>query len=273
MLNTLTIICMSITDFLFGWLLYLPRDLTLFIVGTGTALILTLVRLFSTNQEHLKRSDEDKIRLAALIKEAKKKKDKEALARYRSTKQQVEMKIFQAEGKPLLASLIPISLVAIWCFTRIAYLPSDPSKPVAVKAYFPVSSIGSYVHMLPQNGVKPENGWIEKVKEDVDKTTGAVINGVAEWKLLCEKTSKPYSLVLRFNGKTFNKELIVDGLKYAEPVMFYSDGGIDVIESVSKEYKLFGFVPGIWVMQAWIVGYMILVIPFSLLMKKVLKIY
>ena len=181
MLNTLTALCMSFTDFLFGWLLYLPRDLTLFIVGIGTALILTVVRLFSTNQEHLKRCDADKIRLGALIKEAKKKKDKEALVRYRATKQQVEMKIFQAEGKPLLASLIPISLVAIWAFTRIAYLPVNPANPVPVKAYFPVSNIGSYVHMLPQNGIKPEAGWIQKVKEDVDPVTKQVVNGVAEW--------------------------------------------------------------------------------------------
>ena len=100
MLNALTTLCMSITDFLFGWMLYLPRDLTLFLVGTGTALILTVVRLFTTNQEHLKRCDSDKTRLAVLIKEAKKKKDKEALARYRATKQQIEMKVFQAEGKP-----------------------------------------------------------------------------------------------------------------------------------------------------------------------------
>ncbi len=272
MLNALTTLCMSITDFLFGWMLYLPRDLTLFLVGTGTALILTVVRLFTTNQEHLKRCDSDKTRLAVLIKEAKKKKDKEALARYRATKQQIEMKVFQAEGKPLLASLIPISLVAVWAFTRIAYLPLDPVKPVSVKAYFPVASIGSYVHMLPRAGIKPETGWIQKVKEDVDKATGKVSNGIAEWQLRCEKSSKPYLLELRYNGKTYQKDLIVDGLKYAEPYMFYSDGGIDLVESVSREYKLFGIVPGIWIMQAWIVGYLILVIPFSLLMKQVLKI-
>ena len=47
-------------DFLLGWTLALPRDLTLFIVALGSALVLIGARALTTNQELLGRCEADR---------------------------------------------------------------------------------------------------------------------------------------------------------------------------------------------------------------------
>jgi len=268
MLNSFSL---SIMDAVLGWLLFLPRDLALLIVGIGTASIITGVRIFTTNQDLLKRCKNDKARLGDLIKEAKKHKDQGALLRHRATRQQIDMKVFKAEGRPTLASLIPIALVCIWCFGRVAYLPLDPSTDVRVRAYFPVSRIGEFTHMVPEDGIQPKNGWIQKIK--ADESGGKVENGVAEWVVGCTKRKEPYLLTFRFNGESYTHELLVDGVRYAGPLTFYPGKDIGAIEVVTPEYKLLGLVPGFWGIQPWLLAYLIMVVPFSLCLKPILRIY
>ena len=90
-------IILTIGDPLLGWMLGLDRNIALFIVAIGTALILTLVRLFTTNQNLLGRCKKDKARLKQLMREAKKTGDKDAVARYRTTTGQIGMKSMKAE--------------------------------------------------------------------------------------------------------------------------------------------------------------------------------
>ena len=280
MLDTLNSIILMIGDPLLGWLLGLPRDVALFIVAIGTALILTVVRLFTTNQNLLGRCKKDKARLKQLMREAKKTGDKDAVARYRTTTGQIGMKTMKAEGKPLLASIVPIAILACWCWARIAHVPPTPDKPVGVNVYFTVKEIGNLVHIEPQDGLQADSGWIQEVVADVDPK-GNTVNGIARWEILAAESDEPYHLEIRYNGKTYEKELIVDGRKYSAPLKNYtnSDGSDDdsvvCSELALKEYKLFTIVPGIpWLaLQPWIVGYLIIVMPFSFLLKPVLRIH
>ena len=264
--------CLWITDPVLGWMLHLPRDAALFIVAIGTALILTLVRLFTTNQDLLKRCKNDLRRVKELIRDAKKRGDKEALKRHRATVQQINLRKFSCEGKPLLVSIIPIAVLAVWCFSRIAYRAPKGDDPVVVRAYFEISEIGDLVYILPQGGLQAESGLISRVKEDKNTDTGEVANGVAEWKLLCKKRPEPYTVKFRYRGKTYAKELLVDGVHYSQPIELCEG---KTLELALPEYKLFGFVPGInWIMlQPWIVGYLVIVIPFSVVLKPLLHIY
>jgi uncharacterized membrane protein (DUF106 family) len=275
MLDALNSMCLAIMDPLLGWLLHLPRDLVLFIVAIATALILTVVRLFTTNQNLLKRCTDDKARLKELIREAKQNGEKEALARYRITMRQIGMKSFAAEGKPLLASIVPIALIAVWAFSRIAFVAPDDGDPVRVQAFFPVSAVERIVHVLPQDGIECETGWIQRIGEDLDKS-GAVVGGVAEWTLRCRARSEPYTLQIRYLGRTFEKELLVNGLRYADPIEPYKDDDpVNDVYIALPEYRFLGFVPGInmLLLQPWIVGYLIIVLPFSFLLKPLLRIY
>lgn len=330
MLETLNSWILVITRPVLDWMLYLPRDVVLFIVAISTALILTGVRVFTTDQKQLKRCKEDKARLKQIIREAKKRGDKDAVQRCRLTVGQIGMVTMKAEGKPLLVSLVPIALLAVWAFANIAYVAPQDGQTVTVKMTFPKTEIGKVVTLLPADGVepvppsadepgiKPESGWVqpivkdyapvpterqwklltdpEALKEHQKKEAEAeelakkenrkppareelptVSNGLATWNLKCRKSDTPYRLTFRFDGKEYTKDLIVDGVHYADPVTFYDFEGSSVYaaELVLPEYKLFGFVPGIPILmlQAWIIGYLVIVIPFSLILKPVLRIY
>jgi uncharacterized membrane protein (DUF106 family) len=288
MLEIITAACLAVADPLLGWMLYLPRDVALVIVAIGTALILTVVRVFTTNQDMLRRCQEDKSRIKELMRAAKKARDKEALARYQATLQGIMMKTLKAEGKPLLASLVPIVLVATWAFSRIAYLPVAEGDAVTLKVYTPLSAIGQWAHVVPQAGIKSETGWIQEVREDrpIPDPKAApdpsaeplpATNGVAEWVLHGEKRREPYEIQIRLKGRTIETELIVDGVHYAGPPQrqYGEDPATEVVEVALAEYKPFRIVPG-WnaaMLQPWIVGYLIMVLPLAFVFKPMLRIH
>jgi len=286
MLEAITSACLAITDPLLGWSLHLPRDVALLLVAIVTGLILTLVRIVTTNQDLLRRCKQDKARLKQLMREAKQRGDKEALARHRATLQQITMKTVRAEGKPLLVSLVPIALVATWAFSRIAYLPATDGDTVKLRVYTPLSSIGQWAHVVPQAGLKSENGWIQEVREDkpaggpgeaADHEGPPAANGVAEWVLIAQDRPDPYEIQIRLKGRTIKTHLAVDGVHYADPPQrqYGDDPATEVVEVALTEYKPFGAVPGCSaaMLPPWIVGYLIIVIPLAVVLKPLLRIH
>ena len=274
MLDKLNDLCLLVADPLLNWMLYLPRDLALIIVAVCTALILTVVRRFTTRQDLLKRRDLDKKRLKQLIREAKGEKDKQAVRRCRTTLQQINMRNLSAEILPLLASLIPIALLAVWAFARLAYLPPQAGKPIKVMLYTPVSCVGDYVHIVPQEGIRAEDGWLRRVKESPKEKKGPV-NGIAEWTFVCEQRETPYVLKFRRRGRTCEKELIVDGLRYAAQQVPYGDHPHEQIALDLAEYRPLGILPG-WKkigLQPWLLGYLIVVLPLAFVLRPLLRTY
>src|SRR5438552_8554430 len=105
MLDTWNNLSLAVGDFLLGWLLRLPRDLTLAVVAVFTALLLIGVRWLTTRQDLLRRAAEDTKRLKQLLRQARRERDEAALQRYRTTRAQIGWLKLKAEGWPLLASL------------------------------------------------------------------------------------------------------------------------------------------------------------------------
>ena len=263
---------MLVADPLMGWLLNIQRDIVLFIIAIGTALILTLVRRWATNQDFLKRCKNDKQTLKKLIKEAKKNKDKARLMQLRATMGQIGSKSFLAEGKPLLFSLIPIAIIAVWSMSRIGFMPPDGTKPIKFQVYKPVGSINKLIYIVPQPGMTAENGWIQKITEDSDKD-GKINSGIAEWTLDCKKRQEPYKLSVHCQDQVFTVDLAVNGKTYSPPVLQYGNNPLEISQVVMPEYKPFGLVPGFLGLPPWIIGYLIIVVPLALVLKPVLKVY
>lgn len=388
MLEAINAALLAVADVLLGWMLYLPRDLALVLLALGTAAVLTLVRLVTTDQDLLGRCKRDIARLKELLREAKKRRDKEAVARHRATMGQIGMVTMKAEVKPLLAALLPVALLAVWAFANLGHVPADGQEPVLVKAYFPTHLIGQRAHIVPQEGLKdaggwyrvvqrggpaesaygvadwtlladagvqptqfgfnldgqtyrcpasatgrpaaeeaaerarlgplawstigpaslsvegrrqlkvgliaPANyigrvarlmpepglhaapGWVRRVVEDYDLANGAAVsNGVALWAVRAERRADAYALGVRFGGQRFEKNLIVDGRRYAPPLRYYDADDLLCVETVLPEYKPFGVVPGVpaLMLEAWMVGYLLIVLPLALLLKPVLHIH
>ena len=277
MLNT---VILNVMDFLVGWLLHLPTDAALVVVALGTSAILTFIRPFTTDQDLLRRCRADKKRLGELMRGAKRERDGAALARCRATQGLVAMMQMKAELKPLLVAVLPIAVLAVWCFARLGYLPARPGEPVTVNAYFAASAVGKVVHIVPVEGLSAEGGWVRRVEE---KTPGVFmpsfprgrISGIASWTLRAAGRTEPYVLAIRCDGRTIERPLLVDGRRYIPPVELHEGGDVRAVETVLKSYKPFGFVPGIsWLLfDPWLVGYLLLTIPFVFALRKLCRIY
>ena len=273
MLDAINTFCLAFMDLLFSWILHFPLDIVLFFIALSTSVILISVRKISTNQNLLARCKADKRTLKKLLRKAKSKGDKDAIKRYRQTMSQIGGKVLLAEPKPLLIAIIPIAMLAVWAFARVAYEPATSDDTITIKAYFQVSSIGDHVHLLPAEGMTAKTGWIQKIS--ADESVANSITGVATWQLQCEQRNAPYPIVVRYNGELAKTVHFVDGLKYSQPLVFHDNSNIIATELVLSQYKPFGILPGIpsLMLQPWILGYLIYVIPLSLLLKYIFRVY
>ena len=274
---------LAVADPLLGWLLRLPVDLALVIVAVGTGSIITFSRLFTTNQDLLRRCDQDKARLKELIREAKQQKDKNAVTRYRATLNMIGMTTMRQEGWPLLAAILPIAILGTWCFQRLAFVPPKAGETVAISAYFPLSAVGELAHMVPQNGLHEvtqtgSNGheqWIQEVVKDPESGAGVAAGAVATWHVQADADPEPYRLQIRYKTCTVKKDLRVGQAVYSPAVEFYGNQPIGSVQIGMKPVKLLGVVPGIrrLNMPPWLVAYFLIAIPSVSLIKRLSRIH
>jgi hypothetical protein len=264
-------VSLAVGDFLLGWLLYLPRDLTLAVVVVFTALLLIAARRLTAPQDLLRRAAEDSRRLKQLLKEARRQGDKDAMLRYRGTRSLIGLIKLKAEGWPLLASLLPIALVATWALFRLEYLPVGPGQKVELVLYTPVTAAGDVAYVVPQEGIKVEGTWLRRVRAVTDDGSP---HGLAAWDCEADRDGI-FKLIIRLseNGRSFDRELIVGRRIYAAPVVDYGD---DFVSEWKREpYYWLGFMPGIAALglPSFLIGYIVMVVPVTLLLKRALGVY
>ena len=259
---------LRLMDGVLGWTLALSPDLALVIVALLSAAVITLARPFTTNQDLLRRVAEDRRRLKALLAEARRRKDREAAARHRATINLVGLKQLRQEGKPLLAALVPIALLGTWCFQRLQWRPPCAGEPIVVAAYFPLSAEGDLVHLAPQRGLAAKDGWVKEVGLDPDGGK----NGLAVWTISAEARPEPYDL--RIEDQATHQMLLRVGQPTYEPPIRFMDDRVLCVEVRLKPVRLLGVVPGIpYLLAPWLVGYLVLVVPVSLVLKWALRIH
>lgn len=284
MLEWINSAILALADPVLSWLLRLPMDLALLIVAVGTGSIITFSRLFTTNQDLLRRCNRDKQRLKELIREAKARKDKEAVRRHVMTRNMIGMTTMRQEGRPLLAAMLPIAILGTWCFQRLAFVPPQAGETVTVSAYFPVSAVGELAHIVPHEGVRevtPTNSatrarWIQEIVADLDPRTHKPVGAVATWQLQADADAKPYKLAIRHKTATVEKELLIGQQAYAPDVEFYgADQPVTCVRIGMKPVKLFGLLPGIrWLLlPPWLTAYFLIAIPSVSLIKRLAKVY
>lgn len=256
-------------DLLLGWLLALPGDLALFAVALLTSLAVVLIRRITTDQELLGRCRADRKRLKTLLKEAKAAKDKAARDRYRRTDAAISLMMLRAELKPLLCALIPLGLLAAWCFERLEYLPPEPGQPVTVRFQCPRSAAGQLVHLVPAQGWQSEQGWIKRLAPSASDDFSAE----AAWTLTAS-TAGPAMLRIRSQDQSFAHPMEVGSRRYAPVHVAHSPDGRLASSVELRQRKLFGVVPG-WKfagLAPWLVGYLLLTLPLVFACRAVLRV-
>jgi hypothetical protein len=261
---------LGLFDALLGWLLQLSPHLLLCAVALGSAVLLTLVRRFTTNQDLLLRIAADKKRLAVLLGEAKRRRHAEEVKRLRAVKSMVLFKSLRQEVLPLLVSILPIALLATWCLARLEFHPPRGGESIPLVAYMPVSRAGDLIHIVPQPGLGAEGGWIQRLRAVTDEGPPYA---TATWILRGEPSEEPYRIQIRLEGTTLDQELSIGRWIYSSPLI--SHRGQVVTELRMRPFKLFNLIPGIPAiyLAPWLVAYLLLVIPLVPVTRRMLRVY
>jgi uncharacterized membrane protein (DUF106 family) len=267
MLERINDFCLWLMDPLLGWLLDLPSDLALLVLALLTALTLTLVRPLTTNQALLRSAGEDDRTLKGLLREARRRGDKEAVRRHKTTRAMIAMLKFKAEGWPLLLSLAPVALLATWAISRLEFHPPRAGEQIELVLYAPITAIDDVVHLVPVDGVKTSGGWVKQVTV-VDEEPPY---GEAKWTLAAEARPEPYLLTIRLKDRSLEHPLLVGQRIYAPALKDH--GNRLITELKMRPVKLFNILPG-WgyFLPAWLVGYLLISIPLVFLIRRLTRI-
>ena len=232
-------ICLTVGDWLLGWSLGLPSDLTLLVVAVASAAVLTVLRLVATNQDLLGRAAADKKRLKQLIRQAKQDGDREAVRRDRKTASTVGLLALRAEGRLLLVAILPLAVLATWCMFRLGFHPPRAGKPVEFAVYTLISASGQLAHVVPQPGVECD-AWIarveavrdeESVPKDIEPPYGVEPPyGLARWQLRAEARPEPYPVVFRLGDTSGTHDLLVGQAAYTVPAVYQGNGTASAVQ-------------------------------------------
>lgn len=259
-------LCLMLMDFLLGWTLRLSWIVALAMVALLTGLSLVYTRRWFADQDLLSRVDSDRQRIRKLLAEAKSTGDKETVARLKTLQGAVGMRALSQQFKPLLAVILPVAVLATWGYARLEYKPPRDGETVEVRCYLPILAVGQLAHMVPVAGLAAEPGWVVEVEAG---NYAGQATGIATWKLKGQKRKEPYPLVCVWGEKSYTSQVAVGGWKYSEPFHTFA-GGEANIEVLLREARLAG-IPG-WppLFPAWLVAYLLLAIPGSLIIKRVM---
>jgi uncharacterized membrane protein (DUF106 family) len=282
MLDLWNDISLALFDTLLGWLLHLPSDIVLLSLALLTGAFMVLTRPLATNQDLLRRIDEDRRRLKELSAAARKNKDWEALQRYRATNNYLSLRKLAAEGKPLLLAIVPVALLATWAMSRVAFHPPRADEDIEVVALMKESTaVGELIHIVPDSGLETKEGaWIKVIGKNPNVPTRLdkflIWAGMAEpepdaaasWTIRGKARKEPYVLTIPLGDATVQSKLLIGQTTYTDPVVLATDKEPITTQIKLRPVQLFDIVPGLGnLLPGWLVGYIIIVLPLVFVMK------
>ena len=83
-----------------------------------------------------------------------------------------------------------------------------------------------------------------------------------------------YDLKIRYAGRIYEKQLLVDPRRYASAVQTYDSEKVIAVELAMKPVRLFGVVGGLDFIffPPWLVAYLLIAIPFVTILRRVFRI-
>jgi uncharacterized membrane protein (DUF106 family) len=248
---------MGINDFLdpiFSPLLNFSTLWAVVILSFIISLVITLVYKYTTNQSLMKQLKEEMKEFQKDIKDLRKEPAKAMQVQKRAM--QTNMKYMMHSMRSTLFSFIPIIIIFGWMTANFAYSPIMPGQEFTTTVFFEENVDGQIELNVPE-GISIKS---EKKKE--------VEDGEVKWILSGEQGE--YLLEYVLNDKSYNKGLLIDEKKYEYPIENIDDGFVKRIEIEHKSKKLlnlFGWKLG------WLGTYIIFSIVFSILIRKIIKVY
>ena len=239
----------------FSPLLNLPTLWAVILLSFLISLIITVVYKYTTDQNLMKQLKEEMKEFQREIKELKKEPEKAMQIQKKSM--QTNMKYMMHSMRSTLFSIIPIIVIFSWMNANFAYEPILPGQDFTTIVVFEENVNGVIELSVPEGLII--NGDAIKDVED----------GEVKWVLRGKEGE--YLLEYIFDGKKYGKEILITGEnKYKEPMKSVRDGIVEFIGVEHKPKKLLNMLG--WEV-GWLGAYIIFSIIFSILIRKIIKVY
>jgi|TARA_Y100000031_G_scaffold154708_1_gene203240 uncharacterized membrane protein (DUF106 family) len=248
---------MAISDFLnpvLGPLLNLSHLWAIIILSFVISLIITIIYKYTTDQNLMKQLKDEMKAFQKQVKELK--SHPEEAMKVQKQAMQTNMKYMMLSMKSTLYSFIPIILIFGWMSANFAYVPLMPGQDFGTTITFEENVDGQVEISLPEG--MNVNGVARKEIKDNQVT----------WLLNGERGE--YLVEYIFNGKKYSKEVLISENGYKDPLKSVKDGIVKVIEVDNKKnivLNLFGWKMG------WLITYIFFAILFSIVIRKIIKVY
>ncbi len=270
-LNALCAWTVRAVDYPLGWLLWLPRDVTLLLFAALTALLMTLARRAVTNQGLLRRCAEDLQRLKQLLRETRRSPDKPTRLRLQRTVGLIKGMQLAADMRVLVVVLLPVAILAIWASERLDYLPPRVDRDLVVRAHFPLSSIDGLTHLVPAAGYELKGPAIQIVRADAASPSAG---GLAEWTLRPTSAADDLAIVIRHRHESATHRVAIGRATYRPPVQAHAGERLAMTEVVLDRYRPLGLnlkTEAIG-LPPWMVGYLVLTLLLVPTLKRLLRV-
>ncbi len=243
-------------NFIFAPLLKLPAFLAILILSFIVSIVIILITKYTTDQALMKKLKED---IKEYQKQAKELKNEPAKAMEMQKKaMELNMKYMTHSLKPTIITFIPIILIFGWMSSTFAYESIKPQQEFSVTAIFGKNTNGNVELIVPE-GITIVDGKIKKIENDK-----------ATWTLKGEESEHILEFV--YNDERQQKNvLITNTKKYIEQIKKISNS---TIKSIQINYKKLIVLPiGYKDWFGWLGTYIIFSIIFTMVLRKVVKVY
>lgn len=246
---------MSLVDPIFTPLLSLTPFWAVFIVSLLVSLIIIVIYKFATNQEEMKHLKDELKNYQKQMKELRSQPEKMMEVQKKAMK--LNMKYMSHSMKATLFTFIPIILIFSWMNGHYAYIPIMPGQDFTTTV-ISERGISDYIELSVPEGIN--------IKDEAKKQ---ITSDTISWTLNGDKGE--YLLEYKINEKTYTKDIIITSEQnYAEPVKNIKDSKIKAIKidyNPLKIVNLLGWKIG------WLGTYIIFSIAFSIILRKIMKVY
>jgi len=240
---------------IFDPLLKLPMLWVIVIMSFLITFLITLIYKFTTNQSLMKDLKNEMKELQKEMKELKSEPQKMMAVQKKAM--QSNMKYMSHSMRSMLFTFIPIILIFGWMNANLAYEPIVPNQEFTTSVLFYDNIKGEAQLIIPE-GVTSD-GELNKTIDD----------GELKWVLRGKEGE--YLLEYNINEKSYTKELLItDKQSYSKPIKLIKDKTVKQISIDHKKMKVFNIFG--WKL-GWLGSYIILSIAFSMILRKLFKVY
>ena len=242
-------------NILFAPLLKLPVLWIIIILSLMISLIIIVITKYTTNQALMKNMKDDIKNYQKQIKELKNEPAKAMELQKKAM--EANMKYMTHSLKPTIITFIPIILIFGWMSSTFAYESTKPQQEFSVAVF------------LDRN----TNGNVEIIALDeitvIGDKTKKIEGGKAEWTLKGNEGEHLLEFVYG-NEKQQHNILITNGNKYLNPTK-KTDGSIKLIQTNHKKLVILPIGYKDWL--GWLGTYIIFSLIFTMILRKIMKVY